>query len=109
LPTQALIYFAVAKLGEKPIDGVTDLNPEGLTCATGKWASEFKSHLAGGDLKCHVMDPIKYKGRAYEKHIFICAFNLVGAKHSKTIGEVEAQHGPEVSKSNISFKWRRGA
>jgi hypothetical protein len=26
--TQALIYFAVAKLGEKPTDGITDNNPE---------------------------------------------------------------------------------
>ena len=36
--TQALIYFAVAALGDKPTDGVTELNPEGLTAATGKWA-----------------------------------------------------------------------
>lgn len=28
---QVLVYFAVAKLGEKPIDGQTDVNPEGLT------------------------------------------------------------------------------
>jgi len=34
--TQGLIYFAVSKKGEKPIDGVTDLNPEGLTSITGK-------------------------------------------------------------------------
>ena len=29
--TQALIYFAVAKMGDKPTDGITDTNPEGLT------------------------------------------------------------------------------
>ena len=28
--TQALIFFAVAKMGEKPTDGITDVNPEGL-------------------------------------------------------------------------------
>ena len=27
--TQGLIYFAISKKGEKPIDGKTDLNPEG--------------------------------------------------------------------------------
>ena len=27
--TQGLIYFAISKKGEKPIDGVTDVNPEG--------------------------------------------------------------------------------
>jgi len=31
--TQVLVYFAVAKKGEAPTDGVTDLNPEGLTGA----------------------------------------------------------------------------
>lgn len=29
--TQVLIYFAVAKMGESPIDGKTRTNPEGLT------------------------------------------------------------------------------
>lgn len=28
---QVLVYFAVAKTGDKPIDGKTDVNPEGLT------------------------------------------------------------------------------
>lgn len=28
---QVLVYFAVAKKGEKPTDGKTDVNPEGLT------------------------------------------------------------------------------
>jgi len=33
--TQALIYYAVSKKGEQPIDGITELNPEGLTAVTG--------------------------------------------------------------------------
>lgn len=32
---QVLVYFAVAKLGEKPTDGKTDVNPEGLTAGAG--------------------------------------------------------------------------
>ena len=51
---QVLVYFAVAKLGEKPIDGVTDLNPEGLTAATGKHAAAFAARLAAGGLSCKV-------------------------------------------------------
>ena len=50
---QALIYFAVSKKGEAPIDGVTDANPEGLTSTCGKWAGEFKQRLADGSLTCH--------------------------------------------------------
>ena len=38
--TKVLVYMAVAKLGEKPTDGITRLNPEGLTAATGKWAEQ---------------------------------------------------------------------
>lgn len=32
---QVLVYFAVAKLGQKPTDGKTDVNPEGLTAGEG--------------------------------------------------------------------------
>ena len=38
---QVLVYFAVAKLGDKPQDGRTDTNPEGLTAATGKHAGRL--------------------------------------------------------------------
>lgn len=40
--SQVLLYLAVSKLGEKPIDGITEVNPEGLTSSTGKWAHVFK-------------------------------------------------------------------
>ena len=29
--TQALIYFAVPSLGSRPIDGITEVDPDGLT------------------------------------------------------------------------------
>ena len=43
--TQALIYFQIGKLGEEPVDGVTELDPEGLTCAVGKWAPDLAKRL----------------------------------------------------------------
>lgn len=55
LPVQALVYFAVAKKGETPIDGKTDANPEGLTAVTGKHANAFAARLAAGDLSCKVL------------------------------------------------------
>jgi hypothetical protein len=33
--TQALLFFSVPSLGVEPVDGVTSVNPEGLTAATG--------------------------------------------------------------------------
>ena len=51
---QVLAYFAVSKLGEPPIDGKTDTNPEGLTAAYGKWASAVAARLHAGGLSCKV-------------------------------------------------------
>lgn len=51
---QVLAYFAVSKLGEPPVDGKTDTNPEGLTAAYGKWASEVAERLQSGGLSCKV-------------------------------------------------------
>lgn len=51
---QVLAYFAVSKLGEPPIDGITDTNPEGLTAAYGKWASAVAGRLRAGGLSCKV-------------------------------------------------------
>lgn len=55
-PDQVLAYFAVSKLGEPPIDGKTDTNPEGLTAAYGKWASEVAARLHAGGLSCKVQN-----------------------------------------------------
>lgn len=51
---QVLAYFAVSKLGEPPVDGKTDTNPEGLTAAYGKWASAVAARLQSGGLSCKV-------------------------------------------------------
>eukprot|EP00240_Pyramimonas_obovata_P006478 CAMPEP_0118932514 /NCGR_PEP_ID=MMETSP1169-20130426/10467_1 /TAXON_ID=36882 /ORGANISM="Pyramimonas obovata, Strain CCMP722" /LENGTH=306 /DNA_ID=CAMNT_0006875183 /DNA_START=58 /DNA_END=978 /DNA_ORIENTATION=- len=95
--TQALIYFAVAKMGEAPTDGVTDLNPEGLTAATGKWADALATRLQKGNLSCHVLGEAAFATSMYEKLIWISAFMLVGARHKCTVGEVESVHKEEVS------------
>ena len=57
---QALAYFAVSKLGEPPVDGKTDTNPEGLTAAYGKWANAVAGRLHSGGLSCKVMRNIFY-------------------------------------------------
>lgn len=53
---QVLVYFAVAKQGDKPIDGKTDVNPEGLTAATGKHAAAVADRLQSGGLSCKVRE-----------------------------------------------------
>jgi hypothetical protein len=51
---QVLAYFAVSKLGEPPVDGITDTNPEGLTAAFGSWAPAVAARLQNGGLTCKV-------------------------------------------------------
>ena len=86
--TQGLIYFAVNKKGEPPIDGKTDLTPEGLTSITGKWASDFANRLISSGLACHVLNKEKWTIAMYEKLIWISAFMIVGAKYGGcTVGQ----------------------
>ena len=123
--TQVLIYFAVAKQGEDPSDGKTDLNPEGLTAACGKWAPAVAARLHRKGLACHVLDKQArvahrtlhsaqsctdalacarigarqaFQVSMLEKLIWISAFMLVGACHpGATVGDVESKHTAEVS------------
>ncbi|KAK6267790.1 hypothetical protein QUC31_011950 [Theobroma cacao] len=82
---QVLAYFAVSKLGEPPVDGKTDTNPEGLTAAYGKWASAIATRLHAGGLSCKVkrsaaiklpqllssfsLDNVGYKNDFYEEMV----------------------------------------
>ncbi|CAL9057930.1 unnamed protein product [Musa banksii] len=95
---QVLAYFAVSKLGEDPIDGKTDTNPEGLTAAYGKWASAVAARLHGGGLSCKVLEKEAFQKQMLEKLIWISAFMLVGARHpGATIGVVEKEYRSEVA------------
>eukprot|EP00563_Minutocellus_polymorphus_P010242 CAMPEP_0181061228 /NCGR_PEP_ID=MMETSP1070-20121207/22403_1 /TAXON_ID=265543 /ORGANISM="Minutocellus polymorphus, Strain NH13" /LENGTH=298 /DNA_ID=CAMNT_0023141157 /DNA_START=96 /DNA_END=992 /DNA_ORIENTATION=- len=76
--TQCLLYLAVPSLGAPPIDGITSLNPEGLTAADGKWAEELAGRLNRGNLKCNLKHGDDFMAAALEKHIFICATNVIG-------------------------------
>lgn len=95
---QVLAYFAISKLGEPPIDGKTDTNPEGLTAAYGKWASAVAARLDAGGLSCKVLEKGEFQKQMLEKLIWICAFMLVGSRHpGATVGVVEKEYRSEVS------------
>ena len=70
--TQVLLYLAVAKLDQPPIDGITDTNPEGLTAVKGKWGATFAARLQGGGLKCRLLEGDEYTKAMLEKHVWIC-------------------------------------
>jgi hypothetical protein len=95
--TQVLVYFAVAKLGDAPTDGKTDLNPEGLTAAYGRHAEAVADRLHAAGLSCKVLNKHEFQKSMLEKLIWISAFMLVGAKNGGcTVGEVESAHRGQV-------------
>jgi hypothetical protein len=69
--TQVLVYFAVAAKGDAPTDGVTDLNPEGLTAAHGRHADAVAARLRGAGLSCHVLDKQAFDACMLEKLVWI--------------------------------------
>jgi hypothetical protein len=65
--TQVLLYLSVTARGADAIDGVTRVNPEGLTAATGVHARAFQDRLAALHLKCNVVDRDQYRAAMFEK------------------------------------------
>jgi hypothetical protein len=95
--TQVLLYLSVAAKGVEPVDGVTTVNPEGLTAATGIHAQGFADRLAAMDLKCNVVTPADYRPAMFEKLMWISTYMLVGAaKECKSVGQAGAEHGELV-------------
>lgn len=69
---QVLAYFAISKLGEPPVDGKTDTNPEGLTAAYGKWGFAVAERLYAGGLSCKVRVALG------QWHIWVFCWNVLG-------------------------------
>jgi hypothetical protein len=65
--TQALLYLSVTAKGVDPVDGITTVNPEGLTAATGVHAQAFADRLATLGLKCNVVSAEDYRPAMFEK------------------------------------------
>lgn len=95
--TQVLVFFAVAAKGDAPIDGRTDVNPEGLTAAHGPHAAAFAARLKYHGLSCKVLDRAAFDRAMLEKLVWICSYMLVGARHGGlTVGAVAEEHADEV-------------
>lgn len=82
--TQVLLYLSVTAKGAEPVDGVTKVNPEGLTTATGIHAQAFADRLAKLNMKCNVVDADSYRPAMFEKLIWICTYMLVGTSRGCT-------------------------
>lgn len=86
--TQVLLYVSVTAKGAPAIDGVTEVNPEGLTTGTGKHAQAFANRLLALNLKCNVVSPERYRPSMFEKLIWISTYMLVGtARDCASVGQ----------------------
>lgn len=95
--TQALLFFAVTKKGADPIDGVTTVNPEGLTTVTGKWSNALVERLGKAGLKCNGADAALYQLKMFEKLMWISGYMLMGAaKGCETVGEVKERFSEDM-------------
>jgi len=65
--TQALLYLSVTAKGAEPVDGITSMNPEGLTASTGVHAQALAGRLAALNLKCNVVSSEDYRPAMFEK------------------------------------------
>lgn len=102
--TKANIYFAVKQMGDDPIDGVTDVNPEGLTAVCGKWEGAFAERLEKAKLTCKIMKERDFRRSQLDKLIWISAFNLIGSVHGNIpMGEVARAHEAEASEMAIEL------
>jgi len=87
--SQALIYFVIGKLGDDPVDGITELDPDGLTCAVGKWAPDLAKRLRKVGMNCKLLTAEQFEVSRLERLVWTCSVNLVAkANGLKTIGEV---------------------
>ena len=95
--TQALLYLSVTAKGVEPIDGITTVNPEGLTTATGKHAQALADRLQSLNLKCNVVTPQDYRPAMFEKLIWISTYMLVGtAKDCSSVGQAGTDYATLV-------------
>lgn len=65
--TQVLLYLSVPTKGATPVDGVTKVNPEGLTAATGIHANAFADRVAALGMKCKTVSTADYRPAMFEK------------------------------------------
>ncbi|MGC6507305.1 MAG: ketopantoate reductase family protein [Myxococcota bacterium] len=83
--TQALLYFAISKRGDLPVDG-------GGTIVTGPKAQTFVDFLAKGGIKATAVDALVYQQGMAEKYLWNCIFGLLCQAKGSTVGEVVSHH-----------------
>lgn len=83
--TQALLYFAISKKGDVPVDG-------GGTLVTGPHATRFKNLLQEAGIAVKAVDSNTFKRGVAEKYLWNCIFGVLCQAIGCTVGQVVAFH-----------------
>jgi ketopantoate reductase len=86
--TQAILYFAISKIGAPAEDGKN-------TVVTGKWSQDFCNLLAKGGIQCKEVPPKKFLETMAEKLLWNTIFGLICEVHRCSVGEAVTEHESE--------------
>ena len=88
--TQSLLYFAVAKKGDIPVDG-------GRTVIMGKWAVAFQKLLSVGNIYSEVVSKDIFDVSMCSKYLWICVMGVLCDYYDSTVGEVFVNHSDSIT------------
>ncbi|MEC7985467.1 MAG: hypothetical protein VX278_09900 [Myxococcota bacterium] len=79
--TQALLYLAVSKIGDQPVDGTRSV-------VTGRHADFLCLLMKTLDLICHEVSKEKFTEEMVEKFLWNCCFGLLSQYSERSVGQL---------------------
>ena len=92
--TQSLLYFAVAKRGDEPVDG-------GRTVTMGKWAFEFQELLQKGNIQSEVVSKEDFDVSMCSKYLWICVMSVLCDYYQCDVGTVLDKYSDSIRELTI--------
>ena len=94
--TQALLYIAVSKIGDEPVDGFRSV-------VTGPQSESFVWLMMELGLQCTAVIKSLFLIEMLEKLLWNCVFGLLCQVHNVTVGEVVVQHRLQVESLSLEL------
>ena len=92
--TQSLLYFAVAKMGDDPVDG-------GRTVTMGKWAMDFQKLLQQGNIYSEVVSKETFDISMCSKYLWICVMSALCDYYQCDVGTVLEKHSDSIRELTV--------
>ena len=94
--TQALLYIAVSKIGDEPVDGLRSV-------VTGPQSESFVWLMNELGLQCAAILESQFLPEMLEKLLWNCVFGLLCQVHGLSVGEVVEQHRNQVASLSLEL------